>query len=136
MLFEYRSDDRECLQYMQDYFEKTVEKQRRKYTEEDGVNIKVTLLGARPCNGDTDVEKQRAFEQLHIDALKESLDMETKFKSASTDSNYPLSYGIPAFTIGTCVGIGTHTREEHIVKASLLPGMKYLMTLLSKFFEE
>ena len=52
MLCEYRSNDRECLETMRVFFEKTFEAYRAM-----GVEVEVTLVGDRPCGGDVPQEK-------------------------------------------------------------------------------
>nr|MCR5182547.1 peptidase [Clostridia bacterium] len=50
--------------------------------------------------------------------------------AASTDSNIPLSKGIPANTIGTVKGSLAHTREEWVDLDSLISGMKIVLHLM------
>ena len=57
MLCEYRSNDRECLETMRVFFEKTFEAYRAM-----GVEVEVTLVGDRPCGGDVPQEKLDAQE--------------------------------------------------------------------------
>jgi acetylornithine deacetylase/succinyl-diaminopimelate desuccinylase-like protein len=44
--------------------------------------------------------------------------------SGSTDANIPHSLGIPAITMAVWSGSGAHTREEYVVKNSLVPGFE------------
>ena len=129
-LFEYRSDDAECLAYMKSEFEKRVAAH-----QSDIASFEVELLGARPCNGDIDKVRQGKLEKMAVDALKETLGLDLVFKSGSTDANFPLSMGIPAITIGTSMSTGVHTREEKLEKASVYPGMRYYLAFLGNFFE-
>lgn len=129
-LYEYRSDDAECLAYMKAEFEKRVAAHQK-----EDVEIKVDLLGARPCNGELDKVHQAEIENYATEALRETLDDEMLFKSASTDANFPLSYGIPALTVGSCAGDGVHTREEKLYKSSLYPGMRFFIDFVGHFFE-
>lgn len=130
-LYEYRSDDAECLAYMQAEMEKKIAAHRN-----DEVEIGVELLGARPCNGDLDKVHQAELEGYAIEALKETNpEYEMKFGSASTDANFPLSMGIPALTVGSCSGDGVHTRQERLYLNSIVPGMRFFMDFVGHFFE-
>lgn len=131
MLYEYRSDDKECLAYMQEFFEKTIEEHK---THKD-VTLDVKLLGARPCNGDLDMVHQKELAGWVEEAMKETHGLETRYRSGSTDSNFPLSLGIPSVTIGSCTGIGAHTRGEKVEKASIYPGFRYFMDFVGHFFQ-
>jgi di/tripeptidase len=58
------------------------------------------------------------------------------FKSASTDCNIPFSLGIPAMCVGVYIGGGTHTREEWVDKASMIPGMEIAIRVAKMIVEE
>lgn len=51
----------------------------------------------------------------------------------STDSNIPLSLGIPANTIGTIDGGSAHTRQEWVDIASLPTGLKIVLGLMLEY---
>ena len=128
MLYEYRSDDRTCLAKMQDMFEKVVEAYRA-----TGIEVEVTKVGDRPCSGVIAEGPMKAL----TDRLEESsrlVGAEPFFRSGSTDANMPLSLGIPAATVGVVVSRGAHTREEWLDKASLLPGLRKALAILSAYF--
>lgn len=130
-LYEYRSDDRECLDHMRRRFEEIIAAH-----QSDKVEVSVDTVGRRPCGSGGDPEVQKAFEKLAADAILEITGNEASFGSGSTDANYPLSYGIPAFTMGTSISFGTHTREEYLEIASLKPGMRVMLSFLGNFFED
>lgn len=118
MLCEYRSTDRECLEYMRQKFEGIFETARS-----EKVQVKVEKIGDRPCSNISEQEIDRLrniCRPIIEDAIKESV----SFKSSSTDCNIPLSIGIPAICMGVYQGGGAHTREEWIEKASLFPGLE------------
>lgn len=50
----------------------------------------------------------------------------------STDSNIPLSLGIPANTIGTVSGGLAHTRQEWVDLRSLPTGLKIAVALMAQ----
>jgi acetylornithine deacetylase/succinyl-diaminopimelate desuccinylase-like protein len=116
MLCEYRSDDMECLSYMQAAFEKI-------FTEAGTrAKIQVELLGQRPC-GNTPPEKIQSLKDILIPIIEEETGSAVRFSCASTDCNIPLSLGIPALCIGANIHEGTHTRQEWVDKASMKTGL-------------
>ena len=125
MMYEYRSDNKNCLAKMQNMFEKTVESFRAM-----GVEVEVDRIGDRPCSGDVDQERFCALKKRAGEAVKETLGLEMKEYSGSTDCNIPLSMGIPAICFGVCRGSGAHTREEKLETASLQDGCKLLLDFL------
>ena len=54
------------------------------------------------------------------------------FATGSTDCNIPLSRGIPAVCIGTCIGKGEHTREEYIRLDSLRNGLEIALKTMER----
>ena len=131
-LFEYRSDDIECLKYMEEHFKEIVGKHQAAGKAE----FTVDLVGNRPCGLAGERAEQKELERLVEEAHMETTGRELHYHSASTDANFPLSFGIPAVTIGSCTSFGTHTREEYLQLDSLEPGLRYFMNFLSKFFED
>lgn len=59
MLYEYRSEDRECLEYMKACFEHAVDACRAKPDTE----VSVAVVGIRPCSGAVDPERQKNLEE-------------------------------------------------------------------------
>ena len=130
MLCEYRSDDAECLEKMQAYFADIFKK-----AQSEKVEVSVRLVGDRPCSRTDD----RYIEPLRraIGPIIEEIKGEPViFNSASTDSNIPLSLGIPALTVGLYVGAGAHTREEWILKSSLPVGLEAAIRIVKKLTED
>ncbi|MBQ4050042.1 MAG: M20/M25/M40 family metallo-hydrolase [Oscillospiraceae bacterium] len=126
MLYEYRSDEREGLAFMEKAFNAVVEAYRA-----TGVTVNVETVGIRPCNGDIDKEAHEALIRKVSAVMKDVTGIEPGRGSGSTDANIPLSMGIPAVTNGAIVGGKAHTREEFLVEESLYPGLKIgLGTLL------
>lgn len=119
MLCEYRSDDRECLEYMRKEYERIFENART-----DEVGVLVEKIGDRPCKGDVDEQAENEL----LEACKKAIEIATGKaavdKLASTDSNIPLAMGIPAVTVGVYDGKGEHTREEFIEKAGVKTGLE------------
>ena len=118
MLCEYRSEDKDCLAYMEKQFADIF---TRANTHE--VKVLVTKVGDRPC-GDIAPEKIAALVERLRPVIADVIGMPVTTKSASTDCNIPLSLGIPALCMGVYFGGGSHTREEWIRKDSLALGLE------------
>ena len=125
MMFEYRSNDRECLAKMKNMFEKVIE-----FYRATGVEVEVELIGDRPCGGDVDPVKLEALRDRFRASVKDLFGLETINGSSSTDCNIPLSEGIPAICYGVCKAFGAHTREEKVDIASLHDGCRLLLDFL------
>lgn len=120
MLCEYRSDDLELLSYMKSEFERIFEEARS-----DRVKVEVTLLGERPCAATVTPESMARLKGIAARAVTEVTGEGTiAYGAGSTDCNIPLSLGIPAIDIGVYRGRGCHTREESLLKSSLIPGLE------------
>jgi di/tripeptidase len=120
MLCEYRSDTLECLSIMKAQFERIF----RAAAERDGVTVKVTLVGERPCMGNVDLTEIGRMEEICAEIHERIYGGEVGYGAASTDCNIPLSLGIPALCMGVYFGGGGHTREEWIGKDSLALGLE------------
>jgi len=120
MLCEYRSDNVECLATMKAHFERIFEEARQ-----EGRDLRVTLLGERPCMGKVDLAAIARLAEICGGIIKETVGLaEIGQHSSSTDCNIPLSLGIPALCIGVYDGGGTHTREEWVKRASVPVGLE------------
>ena len=125
MLYDYRSDEREGLLFMERAFRAMAEAFRA-----TGVTVSVEEVGNRPCGGDVDPAAHRALIDRAADAEEAVTGMRPSESSGSTDSNIPLSLGIPAVTIGAVSGAGAHTREEYILRSSLREGLQIGLRVL------
>lgn len=123
MLCEYRSDDRSCLAIMQAKFEEIFEAARS-----SKVQVNVKKVGDRPCS-DIDPEKIDRLKRIAVPIIEDVIGGPVSFTSSSTDCNIPLSLGIPALCVGVNIHKGTHTREEWVDKASLIPGLEIAIRL-------
>lgn len=128
MLYEYRSDSRDCMEKMRLAFEAIITAYRNM-----GIEVDVELLGERPCMGDVDEKAQLALEARLADAIRYAVKCEPYFYSGSTDCNIPFSLGIPSVCTGVYHGGGAHTREEYIELASLAPGMGMMLRFLMSY---
>ena len=119
MLCEYRSDNEECLCVMRGHFERIFADAQAR-----GLDIRVSLIGERPCMGNVDLTKIAHLTDLCRDIIEHTLQTKVVTRSSSTDCNIPLSLGIPALCICVYAGGGAHTREEWVEKASLPFGLE------------
>ncbi len=129
--YEYRSDDMQCMKYMQDFFNKTVKNIQGKYPE---AKISVTLIGDRPCGGNVDKDELTKMIDNAIFVCEKYSGISCKKTSGSTDCNIPMSLGIPAICLGSFIGSGAHTREEKVLKFSLITGLKITTHFLLSHF--
>ena len=125
MLCEYRSNDRELLEYMEARF-----KEIFAAANTDEVKVSVTKVGDRPCMGFIPDGKQEALIALATEVVERVYQTEARYGKGSTDCNIPLSIGIPAIAVGNYNGGGTHTREEWVEKASMIPGLEFSIELM------
>ncbi len=129
--YEYRSDDIDCLSYMQNFFNLTVSKIKNTYPN---AQINVDLIGERPCGGNINKEELEKMSDDAIFVCEKYSEIKCNKISGSTDCNIPMSLGVPAVCIGNCMGNGTHTREEKVLKSSLVKGLKITTHILLSYF--
>ena len=129
MLCEYRSDDRECLEYMRQRFYRIFEGAKAR-----GVRLKATVVGERPC-GNTEEAKLAELRRTARSVVERVIHDKAFFVSGSTDCNIPLSLGVPAICVGVNKHCGIHTREEWVDKESMLSGLE-IAILLGKELSE
>ena len=130
MLCEYRSEDKDCLAYMEEKFAEIF-----RNANTDGVKVLVNKVGDRPCS-DIAPEKVQQLVDLLCPEIEAVTGSQVVLKSSSTDCNIPLSMGIPALCIGVYRGAGSHTREEWVSKNSLVPGLEVAIRAAYKLMEE
>ncbi len=129
MLYEFRSDVPEHLSVMERHFRAAIDFYRAK-----GIEVKVTLLGERPCGEANDKKAHAALLDRAAAAVRKHYGVEPKRTSGSTDCNIPLSMGIPSVCVGCVDGGGAHTREEFVRIDSLLPGIGVAFELILAHF--
>ena len=130
LLCEYRSDNIECLEIMENAFESIFAEAKNR-----GVNLKVTKIGERPCMGKVDLGKIEKMARICEEIIREATGFEVSRESSSTDCNIPLSLGVPALCIGVYMGAKWHTRNEWIEKASLPLGLEVALKSVMKLTE-
>ena len=130
VLYEYRSDNIDCLEIMKNTFEEKI----NKANQAPDAEFKVNILGIRPCSGEVDNEKLTAMSERVIEIQKKHSDLNVVANSGSTDCNIPMSLGVPAVCCGTYIGDGAHTREEKILIESLPVGLKITAEIILGLF--
>ena len=131
MLYEYRSDDKECLAIMQKFFEDTVESAKKN----GKAKISVKLLGERPCEAELDREYYEKFVQNAVSVCEKYSGLPCITESGSTDCNIPASMGIPSICVGSHISKGAHTREETLDITSMPIGYKITAELILSYFK-
>ena len=131
MLYEYRSDDVQCIEQMTKLFKDAVSKANERKT----ATFRVKTVGIRPC-GSESVDHQLHEEMLSLvsDIVKKHTGSEPRRKSGSTDCNSPMSVGVPAVCVGCYDGGGAHTREEYLELDSISKGMRIVSELILSYF--
>ena len=130
MLYEYRSDDAQCLDIMERQLEDTL----KRHALSDA-RMEVELLGLRPCGRGVNLDEQAKLEKRCVEAIAQYTGETPMRVSGSTDCNIPLSLGIPSCCFGVYVGEGEHTREEWVDTASICSGMKAAASVIMDWFE-
>ena len=130
MLYEYRSDDAECLDAMKAQFEAIMEKAKRKGTAE----WEVRTIGVRPCGQNVDPAAQNEMIEQAVSVCEKYSGIPCGKKSGSTDCNIPMSLGIPSICVGLYLGRGAHTREEFLEIDSLPVGMNICFQIMRQAF--
>ena len=128
-LYEFRSEDRECLAGMEAQFNDIV----RVFRARD-VNVEVEVVGVRPCASGVDAERQAELARRMKGIMECYAGHEIPENAGSTDANSALALGVPAVTIGAAQGGGAHTRGEWTSKSALLPGMKIALAAALQYF--
>lgn len=130
MLFEYRSDCQESLAAMNEFFRSVL----MAYGNMDHVQVDCELLGERPCSGAVDEDRQNSLVARASDIIESFTGKRPACRSGSTDSNIPLSQGIPSVCFGGHLGTGAHTREESLNVKDLRLGMCILAEFMESCF--
>lgn len=130
MLYEYRSDDAECLAIMQKHFEDAMARAKARGT----ATYTVKTVGIRPCGGNVDKDVHNRMIANAIAICEKHTGLPCTPRSASTDCNIPMSMGIPSLCLGVYDGAGAHTREEFVIIDSLPVGLKICSDLILGYF--
>lgn len=126
-LFEYRSDKKSGLDYMQSRFDAIIEKYK------DEFDITVTVVGDRPCANGVDRTAHDILCDRAASAVR-SVCGDAQFIPGSTDCNIPASMGIPAVCVPCVVTFGAHTRGEYVEIDSIDGGIEIARKLIMHHF--
>ena len=129
MMYEYRSDDVECLMAMKRSFEAVIEAYRAM-----GVGVDVALVGERSCASGVDAAAHEALIALADRSIRDIIGKTPQYASSSTDANSALAAGIPSICLSTVAGRGCHTREEMLDLDSLVTGCRLAMDFIANWF--
>ena len=128
-LFEYRSDKKSGLDFMQARFDDIINKYKKEF------DVTVTEVGNRPCASGVDKTAHDILCERAANAVKRVCG-NANFKPGSTDCNIPASMGIPAVCVPCVVTEGAHTRDEWVEIASLDGGIEIARELIMYHFGE
>lgn len=135
MDIDMRSESREELNKLVDafhglLFEAAAEENKARSTAQGLIKVEAKLIGDRP-SGET--PKDSLFVQ-KVAAVMHAFGLTPSYTISSTDSNIPISMGIPAVTIGRGKGGRQHSLDEWVdveEKSSLLAGQVAIATFLT-----
>jgi len=130
MLYEYRSDEKACLDQMRAQLNAALDECRC-----DKADYAVECVGERPCGGNVDPAAEETLLNRCQDAVEAVTGTRPGRRSSSTDANIPLSLGVPATTFGLYIGQGAHTREEWLTTSTIYTGLKIGMLTVLPHFE-
>ena len=125
LLYEFRSASQACLAEMEGKFRAVLGE-----CQNLGGELTVELLGIRPGSGPVDEAALAAMTARSADVIESIWGSPAALLAASTDSNVPLSLGIPANTLGPARGGLAHTRAEWVELSSLKPGLAIALSLM------
>ncbi|MEM7133221.1 MAG: M20/M25/M40 family metallo-hydrolase [Chloroflexota bacterium] len=121
-----RSEDRNELKALASRTEKLVARFRTDLLREPEVEIALDVIGDRPSG---QIPANHPLISAAQEALQVSGIQKSSLRISSTDSNVPLSRGIPSVCVGATEGGGAHRAEEWI-NSSLMPyGAHHLLLL-------
>ncbi len=127
MLVEYRSDDVDCLETMEKYYNDIFAKWKAICP-----NLEVERVGERPCMKGMDEQALAEMTTYAAQAQERYTGVPARIQPGSTDCNIPHSLGIPSLCFSIYEGDGLHTREEWLRKESLIPGLATTMDIIMK----
>ncbi|MFH1850246.1 MAG: M20/M25/M40 family metallo-hydrolase [archaeon] len=93
--------------------------------------IGIRILGERPCGR---LREEFMYADKALKKIQASLGIQTEESAGSTDSNYPLSQGLPSFTVGISNAEKTHSLKESVELEPIKKGLVQLIRL-QKFLD-
>ena len=98
----------------------------------NGVRVEWELIGSRPAGS---IPVDHPLIRLVTRSLAVH-DIQPVLSIGSTDTNIPLSLGLPAVCLGLTTGAGAHTLDEYIHTEPLEKGLASLVTVIEIAFQE
>jgi len=92
------------------------------------VRAKAEVIGQRPAG---QIPADHPLVNLAVRCLQEQ-GITARLNTGSTDTNCPLSYGLPAICVGITTGGGAHTTDEFINTRPVEQGLQQLITLVTQ----
>ncbi|MCL2549083.1 MAG: M20/M25/M40 family metallo-hydrolase, partial [Symbiobacteriaceae bacterium] len=127
MLIDMRSEEREALMDL----EAKLMVKINTVKEQDGIEVKCDLLGDRP--GGATAEDHPLVTT--IQEVQKALGIPLGTHASSTDANIPMSYGIPAVTMGCGHGGNAHRTDEWLDSEGIDLGLAQLVIIVAKVME-
>ena len=124
--YEIRSDHRDDLSEMKEHFFEVISK----------YDVKVEVLGERPCMGDVDENRMTDIVHRVSSLIQKHTGKLPKISSGSTDCNTSYACGVCGCCFGGYLGGKEHTLEEWISISSLEIGMAILMEFVLSFYNK
>ena len=118
-----RSEDPATLQTLASQVERLVQAANR-----PGVRMEMASIGNRPVG---EISIRHPLVRIAQRCLAEQ-GLQVHLGIGSTDTNIPLSKGIPAICVGLTQGGGAHTREEYILTEPLQRGLPAIANLVER----
>ena len=122
-----RSEDPQVLQRLASQVEALLQRANR-----PDVRVTGEVIGDRPVGK---ISSRHALVRLAKNCLEE-LGIEASLGIGSTDTNIPLSLGLPAICVGLTYGGAAHTTGEYIYVPPLGTGLRLIVNLVEGIFGE
>jgi len=127
MLIDMRSEQRDALMQLEAELMAKIEAVK----ESDGIQVNCELMGDRP-GGETALDHPLVTT---IQAVQKELGIPLGTHASSTDANIPMSYNIPAVTLGCGYGGNAHRLDEWLDTEGIDLGLAQLVMIVAKVME-
>jgi tripeptide aminopeptidase len=126
MALDLRSENGEVLQNLSQQVEALVRQFKK-----NGVEVKFELIGQRPSGK---ISTNHPLVRLAFQSL-ESVGIQPRYNTGSTDANIPLNRGLPSICIGLSTGSGAHTLNEYFNIPPLKAGLAQFVKIVEGAFQ-
>ena len=122
-----RSEDAAALEHVIEQVHTIARRFQTHAWQDRGVTVALELIGDRPVG---EIAADHPLVRAAQDALlRAGLPVEAGDQRSSTDSNIPLSRGIPSVCVGVSLGGNAHRLDEWISTEEVVAGMQHLVYL-------